>query len=74
LGNASEWTEDCWNAGYKGAPADGSAWLTGDCSRRVIRGSAFGSGPRVTRSANREREHTDFRRPGTGFRLARTLE
>ncbi|MCC6539966.1 MAG: formylglycine-generating enzyme family protein, partial [Bryobacterales bacterium] len=35
-GNVWEWTEDCWNANYNGAPIDGSAWLTGDCSNRVI--------------------------------------
>ena len=74
LGNAGEWTEDCWNAGYQGAPADGSAWLTGDCSRRVLRGSSWGSEPRLARSATRDRESSDFRRPTVGFRIARTLE
>lgn len=32
-----EWTEDCWNRDFRGAPADGSAWTAGDCSRRVSR-------------------------------------
>ena len=26
LGNVSEWTLDCWNDSYRGAPRDGSAW------------------------------------------------
>ena len=26
LGNVSEWTLDCWNDSYRGAPSDGSAW------------------------------------------------
>ena len=26
LGNVSEWTWDCWNDSYRGAPRDGSAW------------------------------------------------
>ena len=30
-GNVWEWVEDCWNDSYSGAPADGSAWTTGDC-------------------------------------------
>ena len=38
VGNVWEWTEDCWNGSYQGAPADGSAWTSGDCSRRVVRG------------------------------------
>ena len=28
LGNVWEWTEDCWNGSYAGAPSDGSAWNT----------------------------------------------
>jgi formylglycine-generating enzyme required for sulfatase activity len=74
LGNVWEWTEDCGNASYTGAPADGSAWLTGDCSRRVLRGSSWTSEPRYARSANRARDPSDYRSTGIGFRLARTLE
>ena len=33
----SEWTQDCWNRSFQGAPSDGSAWIAGDCSKRVIR-------------------------------------
>ena len=32
-GNVWEWVEDCWNDNYEGAPSDGSAWESGDCSR-----------------------------------------
>jgi formylglycine-generating enzyme required for sulfatase activity len=43
-GNVYEWTEDCWNSNYNGAPADGSAWTSsGDCSARVLRGGATNS-------------------------------
>ena len=37
-GNVAEWVEDCYHEGYRGAPADGSAWKTGDCTHRVVRG------------------------------------
>jgi eukaryotic-like serine/threonine-protein kinase len=41
-GNVWEWCEDVWHENYKGAPSDGSAWLTGgDSSRRVLRGGSF---------------------------------
>ena len=73
-GNVWEWTEDCWNASYAGAPTDGSAWLSGDCSRRVYRGGSWGSDPRNVRSAIRDRDTTDSRNVALGFRLARTLE
>ena len=44
-GNVAEWVQDCWNWNYKGAPADGSAWESGDCSERVLRGGSWRSEP-----------------------------
>ena len=74
LGNAWEWTEDCWNASYAGAPADGSAWLSGDCAQRVSRGGSWSTVPRFARSATRYRNNADHRDNLTGFRLARVVE
>jgi formylglycine-generating enzyme required for sulfatase activity len=73
-GNVWEWVEDCWNAGYYGAPANGSAWTGGDCSRRVMRGGSWNSWlPSDLRSANRRWYHSDGRDNSIGFRVARTL-
>ena len=72
-GNVYEWVEDCWNGSYAGAPNDGSAWLTGDCGERVLRGGSWLSGPGVLRAANRFRDTSGFRDDGDGFRVARTL-
>ena len=74
LGNAWEWTEDCWNASYAGAPADGSAWLAGDCAQRVCRGGSWSTVPRFARSAARNKNTADHRDNLTGFRLARIVE
>jgi formylglycine-generating enzyme required for sulfatase activity len=74
LGNAWEWTEDCWNASYAGAPADGTAWLSGDCAQRICRGGSWSTVPRFARSAARYKNAADHRDNLTGFRLARTLE
>ena len=60
-GNVREWTQDCWNDSYKGAPSDGSAWLSGECGRRVLRGGSWLSNPTFLRSANRYRFTTDNR-------------
>jgi len=76
-GNVWEWMEDCYHDGYTGAPLDGSAWTSGDCGRRVLRGGSWGSGPRALRAAARVGDtvgdtggrHYDV----YGFRLARTL-
>ncbi len=71
-GNVLEWCEDCWNDSYKGAPADGSAWTTGDCSYRVLRGGSWGSGPQDLRAAYRDDGSPDGRGYSIGFRVART--
>ena len=72
-GNVWEWVEDCWNENYNGAPADGSAWTTGDCSCRVVRGGAWDNPPQNLRSACRLRVTTGFCSGGLGFRVGRTL-
>ena len=74
IGNVWEWTEDCWNASYAGAPSDGAAWLSGDCAQRVCRGGSWSTVPRFARSATRHKNPADYRDNLTGFRLARTLE
>ena len=44
-GNVWEWVQDCWNDSYVGAPTDGSAWTSGYCGLRVIRGGSWDSNP-----------------------------
>ncbi len=73
-GNVWEWVEDCLHKNYRGAPADGSAWLAdGDCSRRILRGGAWDSEERFLRSAARAWSSTDNRSITIGFRVARSL-
>ncbi|MBS0278364.1 MAG: SUMF1/EgtB/PvdO family nonheme iron enzyme, partial [Proteobacteria bacterium] len=46
LGNAWQWTADCWHPSYVGAPKDGSAWTSGgDCTKHVIRGGSWDNTP-----------------------------
>jgi formylglycine-generating enzyme required for sulfatase activity len=72
-GNVWEWVEDCVNETYKGAPSDGSAWLTGDCKRRGLRGGSWVSKPALLRSAARYGVSPDGRVSNVGFRVARTI-
>jgi formylglycine-generating enzyme required for sulfatase activity len=72
-GNVWEWVEDCWNESYKGAPSDGSAWTSGDCSRRVVRGGSWLYGAGNLRAACRHLLGTVDRDNDVGFRVARTL-
>jgi formylglycine-generating enzyme required for sulfatase activity len=74
LGNVWELTADCWNANYVGAPTNGSAWITGECTRRVTRGGGWLYGPRLVRSAVRVSTIAGGRNFHVGFRIARTLD
>ena len=73
-GNVWEWVEDCWNGTYSGAPADGSAWTSGNCDARVLRGGSWYYDPRRIRSADRSTSGSGGRGNLFGFRVARTLD
>jgi formylglycine-generating enzyme required for sulfatase activity/uncharacterized caspase-like protein len=72
-GNVWEWVEDCSHDNYTGAPSDGSAWLSGDCKSRVLRGGSWNQVPGGLRAANRDGDSKDIRSVYYGFRLGRTL-
>ena len=75
MGNVNEWVEDCWNDSYVGAPDDGSAWTTGRCFLRVVRGSSYGSMLYDLRVTARERNNgTSYNGISIGFRVARTMQ
>lgn len=51
-----EWCADAWHDDYRGAPADGSAWLAGgDAAQRVLRGGSW--------KDQAQRLTSSFRRP-----------
>jgi formylglycine-generating enzyme required for sulfatase activity len=72
-GNVWQWVEDCSHPNYDGAPTDGSAWTTGDCVRRILRGGAWNERPARLRSSDRDWTDRGFRRENVGFRVGRTL-
>jgi formylglycine-generating enzyme required for sulfatase activity len=77
LGNVWQWTADCWNESYAGAPSDGSARTSGDCSKRVLRGGSWSNVPEFIRSAARSRADAAGRDANyssyAGFHVARAL-
>jgi formylglycine-generating enzyme required for sulfatase activity len=72
-GNVWQWVQDCYNDAYYNAPTDGSAWVAGDCTLRVVRGGSWESDPDFLRSATRLRYHADYSAKSIGFRLGRTI-
>jgi formylglycine-generating enzyme required for sulfatase activity len=72
-GNVWEWVEDCQHDDYRGAPSDGSAWMSGDCSRRVVRGGSWANDARDLRAAGRLAGTVGGRDVILGFRVGRSL-
>ena len=68
-GNVWEWCEDVWHKDYRGAPADGQAWVNGDSSTRVLRGGSWLEPASGCRSAKRIAFSADYRNRHSGFRL-----
>jgi formylglycine-generating enzyme required for sulfatase activity len=73
LGNVFQWTEDCWNPDYKGAPIDGAARADGDCAERELRGGSWFSTPNFVRANYRNHFGVDYRTSSVGIRLARDI-
>jgi formylglycine-generating enzyme required for sulfatase activity len=77
LGNAWQWTADCWHPNYRSAPADGSAWTEKNCVKHVIRGGSWDNVPVFVRSASRSASTADSGKYDysslTGFRVVRDL-
>jgi formylglycine-generating enzyme len=74
LGNVFQWTQDCWNADYAGAPVDGSARSEGNCAQRELRGGSWFSSPGYVRSNYRNHFAADYRTSTVGIRLVREIE
>jgi formylglycine-generating enzyme required for sulfatase activity len=74
LDGVAQWTKDCWNKSFLGAPSDGAPWLDGTCTQRVIRGDdPFGIGAWVVRLTNRNWQERTRAYTKVGFRVARDL-
>ena len=72
-GNVWEWCEDRWHENYDNAPNDGSAWVTGSDTRRILRGGAWDRPWKICQSTLRNGVDSDLRSSNWGFRLVRSL-
>ncbi len=69
-GNVWEWCQDLYHDSYRDAPDDGSAWIAGDGSDRVMRGGGWYNRVSHCRVANRFNYSSSARNGNIGFRLA----
>lgn len=72
-GNVAEWVEDCYNRTYDRAPTNGSAWKSGDCNWRGVRGGSYYNWQKDIKSAARSWEQPLKRDKRIGFRVAREI-
>ncbi len=70
-GGVAEWVADCWSANHTGAPSDGSARESKQCSRRVLRGGAWLNDHSYVTSSSRLGYDANVRYLANGFRVAR---
>jgi len=72
-GNVWEWTQDCWNPSYVGAPNDGTPRAEADCLSRVLRGGSWALDHDYMRASRRNRYDQDVRYNQNGFRVVSEL-
>lgn len=70
IGNAWEWTEDCWTGSYEGLPTDGSALTDPACAEYALRGHSWTDAPGPIRPQTRYSLSPVARQSMVGFRVA----
>jgi formylglycine-generating enzyme required for sulfatase activity len=74
-GNVGELVADCWNPELNFIATDGRAMLlSGDCSKRIMRGGGWDSAAINSRSASRIPVADTTATTGMGFRVARSFD
>jgi formylglycine-generating enzyme required for sulfatase activity len=73
LGNAYQWTADCWSANYEGPPLAGDGRNIPNCGEHVVRGGSWSDVPGGLRAGNRSKDPFGTRDDDLGFRVAKTL-
>lgn len=68
-GNVEEWCQDVYHKNYEKAPVDGSVWLGGGDTNRILRGGSWYTEGKLTRCSYRVSDSPTYRDDIVGFRL-----
>ena len=71
VGNVMEWTISCYHPNYEDAPNQVQIWEGGDCSKRMVRGSAYDTPVAHLRMTMRLKHSPNIRAANLGFRVVR---
>ncbi len=71
IGNILEWTSTCFHASYKDSPNYGQNWEGGDCSKKMVRSSAYRTPESGLRTTKRNKYTPKTKMDSLGFRVAR---
>lgn len=71
VGNVLEWTQTCFHSSYKDSPAYGQNWEGGDCSKKMVRSSAYRTPENGLRTTKRNKYSPKTKMDSLGFRVAR---
>ncbi|HXQ50098.1 MAG TPA: SUMF1/EgtB/PvdO family nonheme iron enzyme [Stellaceae bacterium] len=74
LGDAAQWTEDCFARTWAEAPSDSAIALTsgGDCTKRGVRGGGWNTNAIYIRAGSRGGDASGIRASYLGFRVVRS--
>ncbi|MEO1255157.1 MAG: SUMF1/EgtB/PvdO family nonheme iron enzyme, partial [Bacteroidota bacterium] len=70
--NTWEWCEDKWHQNYNGAPTNGSSWINGTSTKRILRGGSWDDTAPYLRVVTRNYNDASAGDSRVGFRPART--
>ncbi len=70
IGNAWEWTADCWTGSYEGLPGDGTPLTDPACAEYALRGHSWTDAPGPVRPETRYSLSPVARQSMVSFRLA----
>lgn len=73
-GNVLQWVEDCYHPTYERAPIYGTAWTSGPCEARMMRGGSWFNSTYYLRTSQRYIVSPHIRANNAGFRVAKTLD
>jgi formylglycine-generating enzyme required for sulfatase activity len=73
-GNVWQWTDDCYSDTMATAPADASAWTSGDCRFRILRGGSYNDMQLFLQLTPHNWFPPDLRNNANGFRVVRDLD